>query len=246
MTLAEEFSERLVEFRTSCQLATSAASSSSDPALRAAQFALIDTVAVTLLGSRSPCASIARSMRAMAAPGRCVVVGTDRSVGSLDAAFFNGIASHADDYDDFTELFGGHPSVPVLPAVMALAEELDKSGLQLLQAYIAGVELENRIAMGVHFHHYEKGWHPTATLGVFGAAAGAAHLLELDETQTATALAIAASSACGLKANFGSMTKPFHVGQCARNGLQAALLRGRGIHRANGCIRASTRVFGSL
>ena len=77
-------------------------------------------------------------------------------------------------------------------------------------------------------YHYTKGWHPTATLGVFGAAAACASLLRLSATQTATALAIAASFASGIKANFGTMMKPLHVGHCARNGLYAALLAREG------------------
>src|SRR5439155_26294953 len=87
---------------------------------------------------------------------------------------------------------------------------------------------ETRIGRGVHFHHYEKGWHPTATLGVFGAAAACCRLLGLDRENTALALAIAASLASGIKANFGTMTKPLHVGHTARNGLFAAMLAREG------------------
>ena len=88
--------------------------------------------------------------------------------------------------------------------------------------------METKIARGVNFHHYTKGWHPTATLGVFGSAVACARLLNLGEREVATALALAASSACGIKANFGTMAKPFHVGQCARSGLLAAKLASRG------------------
>jgi 2-methylcitrate dehydratase PrpD len=124
---------------------------------------------------------------------------------------------------------GGHPSAPIVPALWALAERRGLGGRALLSAYIAGVEVETRLGRAVNFHHYEKGWHPTATLGVFGAAAAASHLMGLDRVKTAAALALAASMASGLKANFGTMTKPFHVGFCARNGLSAAMLARAGV-----------------
>ncbi len=222
-TIAEQFAQRLVAFR---------ASKDDDAAMRAAQLAIIDTIAVTLLGSRANCADIARNVTLLSDGGQhsgpCSVFGCSTTTSALDAAMLNGIASHADDFDDFTDVFGGHPSVPVLPAVFALGELHGRSGADIMRAYIAGVEIENRIANGVHFHHYEKGWHPTSTLGVFGAAGACAHLLALDTQQTAMALAIAASFASGIKANFGSMTKPLHVGHCARSGLQAALLAHNG------------------
>ena len=93
---------------------------------------------------------------------------------ALDAAFANGISANVLDYDDCTENLGGHPSAPILPALLALAEERRASGRDVLTAYVAGFELETALGRGVNFHHYEKGWHPTATLGVFGAAAACA------------------------------------------------------------------------
>src|SRR6202007_1124339 len=117
-----------------------------------------------------------------------------------------------------------HPSVPILPGLFALADAMPVSGRDFLAAYVAGFETETRIARAVNFHHYDKGWHPTATLGIFGATAAASRLLELTQDQTATALAIAASFSSGLKANFGTMTKPLHVGHGTRNGLFAALM----------------------
>ncbi len=222
-TLAQQFASRLLDFRST---------NVSSKALEAATTALIDTVAVTLLGADAPCSKIARQTFAqgLSAPrdDGCRVYGTSMHCSATDAAMLNGIASHADDFDDFTDRFGGHPSVPIIPALLALAEMKRCGGNEILRAYIAGVEMENRLAMGVHFHHYEKGWHPTSTLGVFGAAAAAAQILQLDHTQTVNALALAASSASGLKANFGSMAKPLHVGQCCSSGLQAALLAHNG------------------
>lgn len=194
-------------------------------ALRWAKAAILDTVGVTLAGAREPCARIAADVIGLGkSGGGCVVFGTDRRAAPLDAALVNGTAAHALDFDDVSNSLGGHPSAPILPAIFALGEVLDCTGRDFVTAYVAGFETETRIARGVHFHHYEKGWHPTATLGVFGAAAASCHLLGLDRAKTAQALAIAASLASGIKANFGTMTKPLHVGHTARNGLFAALL----------------------
>ncbi|MDP6343703.1 MAG: MmgE/PrpD family protein, partial [Alphaproteobacteria bacterium] len=197
----------------------------SPAALSAAKHGIIDTVAVTLAGIGEPCARIALGTAGIAqAPGPCLVFGTEVRTSALDATFVNGVASHALDYDDFSGAFGGHQSVPILPALFALAEARQLSGPELLLSYLVGVEVEIRLARCVHYHHYDKGWHPTATLGTVGAAAAAGHLLVLDADGLTMALAIAPSLSAGLKANFGTMTKPLHVGQCGRNGLLAALL----------------------
>jgi 2-methylcitrate dehydratase PrpD len=199
-------------------------------AVRWAKAAILDTVGVTLAGAAEPCAQIAAGVLGLGqSGGQCLIFGSSRRAAPLDAALVNGTAAHALDFDDVSNSLGGHPSAPILPALFALGEVLDCrekpiGGRDFIAAYVAGFETETRIARGVHFHHYEKGWHPTATLGVFGAAAACCHLLGLDRAKTAQALAIAASLASGIKANFGTMTKPLHVGHTARNGLFAALL----------------------
>ncbi|MBI3938736.1 MAG: MmgE/PrpD family protein [Betaproteobacteria bacterium] len=196
-------------------------------AARWAKVGILDTVGVTLAGSREDAARfVERTLGPVSGPS--LVFGCNRRASALDAALVNGTAAHALDFDDCNNTLGGHPSVPLVPALFALAEEIGASGRDFLVAYVAGFEVETKIALGVHFHHYTKGWHPTATLGVFGAAAACARLLGLTEAQTATALAIAASLASGIKANFGTMVKPLHVGQCTRNGLFAALLAREG------------------
>src|SRR5690606_9490768 len=108
--------------------------------------------------------------------------------------------------------------------LLALAEAHDRPGRAILEAYVAGFEVMSRIAATVNHHHYEKGWHPTATLGVFGAAASAAHLLGLDTGRAADALGHAAAFASGLKESFGTMAKPVQVGRAAASGVQAAQL----------------------
>jgi 2-methylcitrate dehydratase PrpD len=156
------------------------------------------------------------------------MLGTRSRTGALDAALINGTASHALDFDDCNNTLGGHPSAPVLSALIPLAEQLGSSGRDFITAYVAGFEVETKLGLAVNFHHYTKGWHPTATLGTFGAAAACARLMKLNDAATATALALAASFASGIKANFGTMTKPLHVGHCARNGLYAARLAEQG------------------
>ncbi len=201
-----------------------------EAAIGAAKTAVLDTVGVTLAGAGEPCAQIVmRTLASGGGAGECLIFGNNRRMAPLDAALINGTAAHALDFDDVSNSMGGHPSAPILPGLFALAETLDRpehpiGGRDFLAAFVAGFETETRIARAVHFHHYEKGWHPTATLGVFGAAAACCHLMRLMPAQTAQALAIAASLAAGIKANFGTMTKPLHVGHTARSGLFAALL----------------------
>jgi 2-methylcitrate dehydratase PrpD len=191
--------------------------------------AILDTVGVTLAGSTEPCARIvAHVTTAGGSTGPSLIFGTDRRAPPLDAALINGTAAHAMDFDDCSNTLGGHPSAPILPALFALAETRDVDGRAFIAAYVAGWETETRIARGINFYHYEKGWHPTATIGVFGATAACCHLLGLAPEITAKALGLAASFASGVKANFGTMTKPLHVGHSSRNGLLAALLTADG------------------
>lgn len=204
-------------------------------ALKAARTGIIDTVGVTLAGVPEACTqTLLRTPGVATAPGLATVFGTARQCSALDAALVNGTASHALDYDDFSSDLGGHQSVPLVAPLIALAEERGRSGMQVMLAYVVGMEAMIRLARAVNFTHYDKGWHPTATLGVFAAAAGCSHLIGLDARRTATALSLAASMASGLKANFGTMTKPFHVGHCARNGLLAALMAEAGFEANHG------------
>ena len=196
-------------------------------ALHWAKVGIIDTLGVTLAGSREPAARLCANSLDLG-EGPSLLLGSSSRTGALDAALVNGTASHALDFDDCNNTMGGHPSAPVLSALLPLADEHAATGADFVLAYVAGFEVETKIALAVNFHHYQKGWHPTATLGVFGAAAACARLMKLDAEQTACALALAASFAAGIKANFGTMTKPLHVGNSARSGLLAARLAARG------------------
>jgi 2-methylcitrate dehydratase PrpD len=220
MTIANDLAERIDKVRYDTLPAA---------ALHWARVAILDTVGVTLAGASEPCARIAaRVLTGGGSTGPSLIFGTEHRAAPLDAAMINGTAAHALDFDDCSNTLGGHPSAPILPALFALAETLEVDGRAFLAAYIAGFETEARISRGINFHHYEKGWHPTATVGTFGAAAACAHLLGLPPERVAVAPGLAASFASGLKANFGTMTKPLHVGHCSRNGLLAALLVAEG------------------
>ena len=192
-------------------------------AVHAAKTGILDTIGVTLAGAAENCTRIVLGLSG-ASGGPALVFGHARRLAALDAALVNGTAAHALDFDDCNNTLGGHPSAPILPALFALVDEIGASGRDFIAAYVAGFETECKLSLAVNFHQYTKGWHPTTTIGVFGATAACTHLLKLTVEQTATALSIAASLAAGVKSNFGTMTKPMHVGHCARSGLFAALL----------------------
>ena len=145
------------------------------------------------------------------------------------AAMVNGASSHALDFDDVNLAMPGHPSVAILPALLALAEERGSTGAEVLTAFVAGYELQCRIGKTIAPGHYDVlGFHATATVGSFGSAAACAHLLGLDAEKFATALGIAGTQAAGLKSMFGTMCKPLHAGKAAYHGLMAAKLAARG------------------
>lgn len=160
--------------------------------------------------------------------GESTLCGRAERINPTSAALINGSASHALDFDDVNTLMPGHPSVAVLPAVLALAEPRDASGADVIDAYIVGYEVACRVGEMIGLSHYQRGWHATATIGTFGAAAAAARLLGLDAERAAMALGLAATQAAGLKSMFGTMSKPLHAGRAAMNGLLAARWAARG------------------
>ncbi|MGO2393191.1 MAG: MmgE/PrpD family protein, partial [Halomonas sp.] len=197
-------------------------------ALDNAKTVILDTLGCALAGANEPAVEMLVTTPGIATKGNVRLIGRTERLDVLNAALVNGTAAHALDFDDVNTAMGGHPSAPVLSALMACCELAPYSGRELLLAFITGFETETRLARAVNFHHYQLGWHPTATLGVFGAAAACAKLMKLNEEQVATSLAFSASLASGLKANFGTMTKPFHVGHAARHGLMATLMARQG------------------
>src|SRR5262245_40503820 len=147
---------------------------------------------------------------------------------ALSAALVNGGMGHALDYDDVNMAMPGHPSVAILPGLLALAELQHSSGREVATAFVAGYETACRIGAALRPGHYNLGFHSTGTVGAFGAAAACSRLLGLDAETTAVALGIAGTQAAGLKSQFGTMCKPFHAGKASQNGLLAARLAARG------------------
>jgi 2-methylcitrate dehydratase PrpD len=196
-----------------------------EAAVRGARRAILDTLGVTLAGAVEVTAErVRKAIGHRGGSSEAVVMGTPLRAPVEDAALANGTAGHALDYDDVQSSLSGHPSAPILPAALALGEWRRASGEAFLTAFVVGVEIEAKLGRAMNPGHYETGWHATSTLGVFGAAAAAARLLGLPADRAAHALAIAASMASGIKANFGTDCKPLHVGHAARCGIEAALL----------------------
>jgi 2-methylcitrate dehydratase PrpD len=197
-------------------------------AVLAARTCILDWLGCALAGSGEPLVRLLIEAAEHDAGGGASLLGHDRRAPTGWAALVNGAASHALDYDDTHLGMMGHPSAPVCPAVFALAEDRGAGGASLLAAFVAGVETECRLGLLLGPDHYAAGWHSTATLGAFGAAAASAHVLGLDHRSFVHALGLAGVQASGLKAVFGTMAKPFQVGRAAQSGLLAATLAERG------------------
>jgi 2-methylcitrate dehydratase PrpD len=220
---------------------------------RLAKRSILDGLGLAVAGSRSRAAAIAEAEVASygALRPEASILGRGGRVAARFAAFLNGLAIHADDFDD-TQLavlpdrvYGllTHPTAPVLPAVLALAERDGRSGEDLLTAYAVGVEVETKVSEAIDPRHYNDGFHSTATVGTIGAGVGAAKMLGLDAEATRVALGIAASSAGGLRENFGTMTKPLHAGRAAENGVVAASLAAAGFTAAPNILEARRGFF---
>src|ERR1700722_6729250 len=194
-----------------------------------AALAVCDTVGVALAGAQEPAVRIVRATVTVDSHGVCRILGTHERASASEAAFANGVAAHALDYDDMCFVSMAHPSCALMPAALAAAELADASGPTLLDAYVVGFEVECRLGMVMNPRHYHaRGWHCTSSIGTLGAAAAAPRVLGLPPTATAHAIGIAASLACGFKENIGTMVKPLHAGVAARNAVMAARLAQQG------------------
>jgi 2-methylcitrate dehydratase PrpD len=199
------------------------------PAIEIAKTSIIDGLGVCLAGSQSPASKIiADYVSEGGHRPEATVISKGFKTSAAEAALANGTMMHALDYDDCAEAFLGHPTTVILPAVLALGESNQISGKEALLSYILGYELGNKIGLGMGPAHYDSGWHGTATIGTLAAAIAAAKVLKFDVQKTGMAMGIAASLAAGLRQNFGTMTKPLHAGNAARNGVFAALLAQKG------------------
>lgn len=198
-------------------------------AVEVARHCFLDWLGVTLAGSTEPLVRIllADALEEGGAP-QATIIGDGRKLTMKQAALINGSAGHALDYDDVHLLMPGHPTVPVVPALLALAEHQGRDGKDFLTAMVAGIEAECRVGAATNQAHYGAGWHATGTVGTFGAVAAAGRLLGLDAAACANAMGIGGTQAAGLRSMFGTMCKPFHAGKAAVNGLSSALLSAKG------------------
>lgn len=198
-----------------------------DDVVSTVERAFVDTVGVTLAGAATAAGEQAANLATTGTAGTeggVHLLGRDGRAPLSAAALANGTAGHALDYDDLSWAMDGHPSVTLVAPILAVGETVEASGEAAVAAFAAGFETECFLAGPISPAHYERGWHPTATFGTFGAAAAAASLLGLDVAGVHRAIAIAASMPAGVKRNFGAMTKPLHAGLAARSGVTAALL----------------------
>ena len=215
---------------------------------------VLDGIGLALAGAASATGDVTRRyLKALGfvGEGGSSVIGSDMVIPARFAAFANGVAIHADDYDD-TQLavakdrvYGllTHPTAPALPPALALAERDRRSGADMMLAYQVGVEIECKVAEAIMPRHYQTGFHSTATCGSIGAAAAAAKLLGLDRDATRRALSIGATQAGGLRENFGTMTKPFHAGRAAENGVVAAEIAAAGLTASPNGLEADRGFF---
>jgi len=202
----------------------------------------IDTVGCILSGATSEVAApLTRYVAAQHGHGASAILGTALRAPPEIAAFVNGTFGHALDFDDGIVLAPVHPSSVVVAAL--LADPVGITGRQLLDAYIVGIEVAVRLAVGIGIEHYHRGWHGTGTIGIFGAVAALAHARKLPVEVTQTAFGLAASMASGVQRNFGTMGKPLHTGWAARNAVTAVELARSGFTAATDVMEAKSGFF---
>lgn len=198
-------------------------------ALRFITDAVTDSIGCSLAGSREEIVAVlSRTLPTSTSRTDHLLLGSGRRASLFEAALYNGAAIHAIDYDDTSHPSYSHPSAHLVPALLAVGRQFGASGRDLVLAYALGLELVGKLGRSLNTEHYLKGWHTTGTFGAVGSAIAAAKLARLDASQVATALGIAASAAGGLRANFGTMTKPLHAGYAARSGVLAVMLAREG------------------
>lgn len=192
-------------------------------AIHAARIGIVDCVGVMLAGAREPAVGLVAGIATPAAGSNDAPAAVNGvRYGAPDAALVNGVAAHVLDFDDVA--LAGHPSTVLAPLILAEGHVLQSSGKEAVEAYLVGYELWAHLAGLEPGHLHDRGFHPTAVMGTLACAAAAARLNRLSPEETAHALAIAASLAAGLVANFGSMTKSLHAGRTAQSGILAARL----------------------
>jgi 2-methylcitrate dehydratase PrpD len=200
------------------------------PALDLAERAVVDTVGVMLAAKEDPTVtSLVSAVDIDVSSGGASALVRGSRTDPRTAALVGGTSAHALDFDDVDDAIIGHPSAVLVPTVLAVGEQLDASGLDILDGYWTGLTTARRLAAALGIaEHYALGWHATATVGTVAAASAAARLRRLRTAQVRHALGIAGSLAGGSRQNFGTMTKPLHAGSAASNGVLAASLAAAG------------------
>jgi len=193
-----------------------------------ARVAFLDCIACIMAGSQTATGQIvAAYVKEQGGRADAVVAGHGLRAPAAEAALVNGAAAHALDYDDIVRQLG-HPSVVLVPALLAAGERASSSGKDLITAYVVGFEVISRTLRHMNPAHFDRGWHATSTVGVLGATAAIAVLLRVDGAAIRNAIGIAASASAGLRKSYGSMVKPLHAGMAAHNALVAVDLAQRG------------------
>ena len=193
------------------------------------QIALFDTIGVMIGGSDHPSSQMAHATVAQWGDGTATVVGQSRRLAAPWAAFVNGVAAHALDFNTWDERTAAHSPPVLLAGLLAVAEAEGKSGADVIDAFIVGMEVAMRIGAAVNLDHYHIGWHTTSTVAMIGGAAACGRLLRLNATAMGHAISIALSHAGGYKSQFGTLMKPIHCGMGAKNGVVAAYLAKNGV-----------------
>src|SRR5215468_4042093 len=193
-----------------------------EAAVKTARLGFTDCIGTMIAGSPEPCVQILKKTLANGRGGEATLYLSSERCAAPEAAWINGTAAHALDYDDVGQR--GRRGAGVVPAILAEAEARGASGRDMIAAYAAGYEVWAELASREQGHHHRKGWHPTGILGAIGAAAACAALRGLDAERATHAIALGASQSGGIMANFGTMTKPFHAGRAAHAGLVSARL----------------------
>lgn len=197
--------------------------------LEPATAAVIDALAAILAGTTSDLAdAVFDYADSFADGGRHPVLGTSRLLSSDRAALVNATFGHSMDFDDTVSLMPGHPGTVIVSALLATMPPEGSTGKDFLRAFVVGYEVATKLGASIGMGHYDRGWHSTGTIGVFGAFAAAAHLMRLDVPAVERGFGIVASMASGLRINFGTMTKPLHSGWAASSGVTAAQLAATG------------------
>jgi 2-methylcitrate dehydratase PrpD len=208
---------------------------------------VMDTLGVSVLGSKSLASKIvADTVNNFQSRQDSVVIGTPYKASAPFAAMANGVSAHVADFDDTSVAYQGHPSCVIVPAVIAAADAIHAGGQEIILSIVAGNEVGSKLGLSMGKKHYQKGWHGTATVGTIAATAAIAKLYKLEPKQIVNAIGFSASSASGIRQNFGSMTKCWHAGHPAYIGVLSAVLAQNGFDASSEALEGNEgfiRVF---